>query len=328
MSENREYQSFFPTDPDYGKNERGLVAVVGHGFVGKAVEKAMLPEVNRFIVDPIYNTDIDQLVEQEPSLSFVCVPTPVQDNGRIDAAAAYDAILKLLRKTQSAVVLKSTVTPDVIDKLCRTIEADGYTHRFIYAPEFLQERNAENDYLHPDYMVFGGLPDSIRELIYFYDFNTHVMLPSPDSIHSVTPVEASFIKYAVNSYLAMKVTFFNQLYDAVEDEKLTCSPLSVLRTVAKEPRIGISHWRVPGSDGKRGFGGACFPKDVSALLGYTDKLSILEKVMEVNNIYRKGYDLDEREKLANVHFLTEKKETLTVDDVIDDDQLDLFGEQS
>jgi UDPglucose 6-dehydrogenase len=126
----------------------------------------------------------------------------------------------------------------------------------------------------------------------------------------------------------MKVTFFNQLYDAVEDEKLTCSPLSVLRTVAKEPRIGTSHWRVPGSDGKRGFGGACFPKDVSALLGYTDKLSILEKVMEVNNIYRKGYDLDEREKLANVHFLTEKKETLTVDDVIDDDQLDLFGEQS
>lgn len=325
----QEQKYFFPVDPDYGKSERGLVAIVGHGFVGKAVEKAILPEVNRFIVDPIYGTDIDQLIEQEPALSFVCVPTPVLDNGRIDSAAAYDSVLKLLRRSKSAVVLKSTVTPDVIDKLCRTIEADENTHRFIYAPEFLQERNAENDYQNPDYMVFGGLQSAIQELMYFYDFNTHIMLPSSDCIHAVTPVEASFIKYAVNSYLAMKVTFFNQLYDAVEDEKLTCSPLAVLRTVAKEPRIGSSHWRVPGSDGKRGFGGACFPKDVSAFIGYTDKLSILDKVMQVNNEYRKDYEMDDREKSANVHFLNPKEsETLTVEDVIDDDQLDLFGEQS
>lgn len=327
MNEEQELNHFFPMDPEYGKRERGLVAIVGHGFVGKAVEKAMLPEVNRFLVDPKYGTDIDQLIEQEPSLSFICVPTPVQNSGRIDATAAYDSVLKLLRKTQSAVVLKSTVTPDVIDKLCRTIEADGTISRFIYAPEFLQERNAENDYLNPEYMVFGGVQSSIQELLYFYDFNTHIDLPKADAIHTCTPVEASFIKYAVNSFLAMKVTFFNQLYDAVNEEKLTCSTLNVLRTVAREPRIGMSHWRVPGSDAKRGFGGACFPKDLLAFTSYTDQMSLLSKVLEINNEYRKEYDRDEREKAANVHFL-KQDEPLTLEEVVDDDQLDLFGEQS
>src|SRR6056300_909755 len=112
---------FFPSDPEYGKGDKPLVGVVGHGFVGKAVERSFLPEVERFLVDPNYGTDIDQLIEQEPAITFVCTPTPVGGGGRIDAAVTVDAILKLIRRSKSAVVLKSTVTPDVIDKICRAI---------------------------------------------------------------------------------------------------------------------------------------------------------------------------------------------------------------
>ena len=301
----QEPQTFLPHDPDYGLDEIPLVGVVGHGFVGKAVEKSFVHTVNRFLVDPNYGTDIDQLIERQPSLVFVCTPTPVGENGAIDAAVTTDAILKLLASTKAGVVLKSTVTPDVLSKIVMTIESQQNAHRFIYAPEFLTEKNAAAEFANPEYMVFGGVPSSCSELIEFFRYSTVLRMPQgPDRVHIVHPVEASFIKYAINCYLAMKVTFFNQLNDALEQEP-TCLPANVLKAISCEPRIGRSHWQAPGPDGKKGFGGACFPKDISAMINYTDKLTLLEKVIEINNEYRAEYDLDDREKEQNITFLTE-----------------------
>jgi UDPglucose 6-dehydrogenase len=297
---------FFPSDPEYGKGDKPLVGVVGHGFVGKAVERSFLPEVERFLVDPNYGTDIDQLIEQEPAITFVCTPTPVGGGGRIDAAVTVDAILKLIRRSKSAVVLKSTVTPDVIDKICRAIAPERAECRFVYAPEFLTERNADEEYSNPKYMVLGGVPSSCNQLLEFFHFNTFMRLPKntedDGGIHIVTPSEASFVKYAINCFLAMKVTFFNNLYDACKDELYSTNPTVVARTVSAEPRIGASHWRVPGPDGKRGFGGACFPKDMAAFNAYSDKMKIIDAVLEINNAYRKEYDLDSREVEQKITF--------------------------
>lgn len=298
---------FFPRDPEYGsRNEKPVVGVVGHGFVGKAVERAMHEEIERFLVDPNYGTNIDQLCEQEPVLAFVCTPTPTTSKGRIDAAVTVDAVLKLLRQTQAGVVLKSTVTPDVIDKICRAVERDGTVDRFIYAPEFLTEKNADYEYCHPKFMVFGGIPQAVEEYFNFLQESTYVILPKnhkeDGGIHLCHPVEASFIKYAINAFLALKVTFLNQLVDAMNEEVYTVSPLKVLKILASEPRMGGTHWRVPGPDNKKGFGGACFPKDVAALTTYSDKLSLLEKMLDINNEYRKEYDLDSREVEQNIDF--------------------------
>jgi nucleotide sugar dehydrogenase len=297
---------FFPSDPEYGKGDKPLVGVVGHGFVGKAVERSFLPEVERFLVDPNYGTNIDQLIEQEPAITFVCTPTPVGGGGRIDAAVTVDAILKLIRRSKSAVVLKSTVTPDVIDKICRAIAPERAECRFVYAPEFLTERNADEEYSNPKYMVLGGVPSSCNQLLEFFHFNTFMRLPKntedDGGIHIVTPSEASFVKYAINCFLAMKVTFFNNLYDACKDELYSTNPTVVARTVSAEPRIGASHWRVPGPDGKRGFGGACFPKDMAAFNAYSDKMKIIDAVLEINNAYRKEYDLDSREVEQKITF--------------------------
>ena len=298
---------FFPRDTEYGNvNEKPLVAIVGHGFVGKAVERALHPEVERFLVDPNYNTTIDQLLSREPVLTFVCTPTPTTSKGRIDAAVTVDAVLKLITHTKSAVVLKSTATPDVIDKICRQVEQSGNAGRFVYAPEFLTEKNADHEYCHPQYMVFGGMEQSVSELLQFLDTNSYIIFPKntedDGGIHVCHPVEASFVKYAINAFLAMKVTFFNQLWDAMADEPYSVQPLKVLKMLAAEPRLGNSHWRVPGPDNKRGFGGACFPKDVAALTTYSDKLSLLEHVLDINNEYRKEYDLDSREVEQNIDF--------------------------
>jgi nucleotide sugar dehydrogenase len=297
---------FFPYDPDYGRTELPLVGIVGHGFVGKAVERSLLPEVERFLVDPNYSTDIDQLVEQEPSLVFVCTPTPSSNSGRIDAAITVDAILKLVRSTKAALVLKSTVTPDIIDKISRTLATEDALGRFVYAPEFLTEGNADYEYCNPKYMVLGGMPSSCNQLLEFFHFNTYMRLPKntedDGGIHIVQPAEASFIKYAINTFLATKVMFFNELYNACADEKWNgVNPTVVARIVSAEPRIGDTHWRVPGPDGKKGFGGACFPKDLAAFTNYTN-MPLLEEVLRLNKSVRSAYDRDAREKEQNISF--------------------------
>lgn len=333
----QERPSFFPTDPDYGKGDKPLVGIVGHGFVGKAVERSFNENIERFLVDPNYKTNIDQLIEQEPALCFVCTPTPVLNNGRIDAAVTIDAVLKLIRLTKSAVVLKSTVTPDVIDKICRSVEGAEAASRFIYSPEFLTEKNADHEFCNPEYMVLGGLPDSTQQLMEFYRSNTYMKFPNdPNKVTTCHPVEASFIKYAINTFLAMKVTFFNQLYKAMEDETLSVNPMEVIKALSHEPRLGPTHWRVPGPDNKRGFGGACFPKDLSAFVNYTDKMTLLESVQEINKELRSEYELDEREKVANVRFKEEDVEIVSndIDEVLNEEdvldttgQIDMFEEE-
>jgi len=301
---------FFPRDPEYGAgNLKPVVGIVGHGFVGKAVERAIDSHVEKFLVDPNYSTTIDQLIEQQPILAFVCTPTPTSKTGRIDAAVTLDAILKLLKHTQAGIVLKSTVTPDVVEKIVMTANNMGSTDRFIYAPEFLTEKNADYEYCNPKYMVLGGMESCVNEFLGFLHECSFVVLPKnteeDGGIHIVNPMEASYVKYAINAFLAMKVTFFNQLHDAMSDDEFNINPIRVLKTLGAEQRLGGTHWRVPGPDGKKGFGGACFPKDVSALTTFSDKFSLLEKVTEINNEYRKEYDLDSREIEQNISFDTE-----------------------
>lgn len=329
QEQQQERMSFFPTDPEY-MGDKPIFGVVGHGFVGKAVERALHQDLERFLVDPIYKTTIDQLVEARPTLTFVCTPTPILGNGRIDASDTVDAVLKLIRLTKSAVVLKSTVTPDVLSKICRAVEQAEAAARFVYAPEFLTERNADYEYCNPDYLVVGGLQQSASMYLEFLANNTYVKLSKSMPIQIVHPVEASFIKYAINSFLAMKVTFMNQLVSAMEDEAdIGVSPLQVLKALADEPRLGGTHWRVPGPDGKKGFGGACFPKDISALVNYSNKFTLMEEVLRINNDIRSEYELDEREKVANVSFKAEDVNIVTEDDVLDTTgQIDLFDEDA
>jgi len=269
-----------------------MIGIIGHGFVGSAVESGLKPDTNVVIVDPRYGTNIGDLVEAQPKWTFVCTPTPVKASGVIDSHDTVTAVHKAIQLTNSIVILKSTVTPDVIQKICEALERSGEIDRFLYVPEFLTERNAKQEYANPKFMVLGGNPTTIDSFLYFLHFETIVTF-SPSMVQRVTPVEASFIKYAINSFLAMKVTFFNQLHDAMENS--SADFLTVAKALSYEHRLGGSHWMVPGPDGKRGFGGSCFPKDVSAFIHSTHGFSLLKEVMRVNNEYRAEYVMDDRE---------------------------------
>ena len=257
--------------------------IVGHGFVGKAVDYGFShPQVTKTIVDPKYGTSIDSNSILDFDLVFVCVPTPMGTDGNIDTSIINSVIEQV--KDAKLVVVKSTVTPDIVKE---------WPDNVVYNPEFLTEKSANEQFVNPPFHIMGGK--------YTYDleeFYEKYSLCNPCPVLHMTLEEASFVKYTINSFLAMKVTFFNQLYDAVKDTDANYA--TIIKAVGMDPRIGHSHTKVPGFDGKQGFGGACFPKDTNALINYSKRFTLLEECVKINNRYRSQYELDEREKEQNI----------------------------
>jgi UDPglucose 6-dehydrogenase len=274
------------------------LGIVGHGFVGQAVDYAFTnPHVEKFYVDPKYGTNIDDLVAWQPHMTFVCAPTPMLENGAVDATIVNDAVLKLVQHTNSGIAIKSTVTPDVINNLMVTVFFKDAADRVVYNPEFLTENSAKEQFIHAPFHVFGGTPPAVEGLISVYNMFSMCTM---NNIFRTAPVEAAFIKYAINSFMALKVTFFNQLYDA--STGMGASFNNIIAGLEQDPRIGKSHMRVPGFDGKRGFGGACLPKDTAALAYAFKGFTLLEEMIRINNQYRSQYELDDREISQNIKF--------------------------
>jgi nucleotide sugar dehydrogenase len=265
------------------------IMIIGHGFVGQAVDYAFVDYVKK-IVDPKYGTNIDDDDLLHYDAIFVCVPTPMGIGGSVDTSIL-DSVLEQV-KHHPTVIVKSTVTPDVINK-----------YDVIYNPEFLTERSAAEQFVSAKFHILGGDRNSterVEEIYRLYSLCQHA-----EFLH-MTAQEASFVKYTINSFLATKVTFFNQLYDTVKDTDANFN--TIIKAVGMDSRIGISHTRVPGFDGKQGYGGACFPKDTSAFAQYNNKLTLLEKCIIINNEYRSQYELDDREKEQNVKYYGQTKE--------------------
>lgn len=271
------------------------IGIIGHGFVGKAVEYGFTHrDVEQYIIDPKYGTTIDTL-PRDCDLAFVCVPTPMNDN-----AATLKAVVSELHNhfayKRCLIVIKSTITPDVIGSFAYT--------GVVYNPEFLAEKSAMHDFVNPQFHVFGGDKGDTKYLARIYNAYS---LCNPCHTFHVSHIDASFIKYGINTFLATKVTFFNQLFDVVNDVE-RANFASIIAAIGSDERIGSSHTKVPGFDGKQGFGGACFPKDCAALFNYDNRLTLLGESIRINNDYRSRYELDEREKEQNVDYGQTKEE--------------------
>jgi len=103
-------------------------------------------------------------------------------------------------------------------------------------------------------------------------------------------VTASFIKYTLNTFLAAKVIYFNQMYDLFQKMNPTSSWEEFVTIIGTDPRMGDTHMMVPGHDGSRGFGGSCLPKDTAALVEFAKQqghdFTVLEQVLKVNEDLR------------------------------------------
>ena len=294
-----------------GEPIRFRIGIVGHGFVGQAVEYAFTnPMVDFTFYDPKYNNSLESLSltspKDTPTCFFICAPTPSNDDGSVNSSIVEESVLTCLHQTEALVIVKSTITPDVIDRIYGQITKDQ-ADRFVYNPEFLTEKNAKADFVTAKFHVVGGTPQSVMETIDIYEIFSAC---ESNDYHRMSAYEASFVKYTINSFLSTKITFFNQLYDLIN--MYGCNYNTVVRAAGKDDRVGMGHTRVPGFDGKRGFGGACLPKDTNAFLrfsshvdedGFEHSFDLLERVLDINSAYRVQYDLDEREKVNNITFV-------------------------
>ncbi len=275
------------------------IAIIGHGFVGKATEVGFSLNTQICVIDPKENTKVSDLEEFKPKFVFVCVPTPMEKSGAQDFSivlGVFDQISKLSFKP--CVILKSTVTPENLDS-AKKILPD-----FIYNPEFLREKYAEEDFINSQMILIGGkkpFQEKVKKL-----YQDHSLCNTTNFIFT-DHTTASLVKYSINSFLATKVLFFNQLKDIFEGSNAGGDWESFISLIKLDHRIGNSHMDVPGHDGKKGFGGACFTKDTAALLQYSNKISkdftLLAKIISINNEIRSQYrKLDKREIDQNVNY--------------------------
>ena len=280
-------------------NKELKIGIVGHGFVGKATDWGFNENTSKFIVDPKNRTNIDQLAEFNPELIFVCVPTPMGENGIQDSSIIEAVVQELSVKCpESIIVIKSTVLPSILEKLEKT------NTKIIYNPEFLREKHANEDFMNSEMIIFGGDKDIATQVSKFY--LDHSRCKTTQHIF-LDISSASLVKYSINSFLATKVLFFNEIHDVFNKLKNNDDWKTFIETVSLDKRIGDSHMDVPGHDGKKGFGGACFPKDTSALLKYAQDigvdLDVLKIAINKNNKIRSQYtELGAREKEQNVSF--------------------------
>ncbi len=210
---------------------------------------------------------------------FLCLPTPEGPGGRADLSyieAVVDELAPIVPHTVTFVV-KSTVPPGTVASLRKRLADRGSQSPVVSHPEFLREGKAVSDFLNPDRVVVGAYDrtDAERVASLYDSLNTEVVITDPTS--------AEMIKYASNSYLAARLTFVNTLSNLCE--ALGADILDVVTGMGLDHRIG-PHFLQPGP----GYGGSCFPKDTSALIGVAEdagyEFSLLRAVIAADEEQR------------------------------------------
>jgi UDPglucose 6-dehydrogenase len=187
-----------------------------------------------------------------------------------------------MRDYKGVVVVKSTIIPDYLHEFKKEFDL-----KIVYNPEFLTESNANEDFKNPPFQVFGGKWRDCEVVEKAYLRHSSVRIVPTFKVDLTT---ASLLKYTINSWLATKVTFFNELKQLHELGSSMVSWEQFTDMLSRDDRIGNSHMKVPGPDGEPGFGGHCFPKDTEALLHYANnkniKMSVLRKAVQTNKKLR------------------------------------------
>ena len=279
------------------------LGIVGHGFVGKAVDEGFKRNVEKFVVDPIYKTSINDLVKFNPDFIFVCLPTPMLKSGDQDSSILLEVFSELNEKARSIPkILKSTILPNTLMEIFNACD------NVLYNPEFLREKHANEDFENSPFVILAGENDLSLTVEKLYVNNSSCK--TKNFIH-IDPVSASLIKYSLNSFLATKVIFFNQIKKNFDASNAEINWTEFTEILASDSRVGSSHMEVPGHDGKKGFGGACFTKDTAALFKYSEEVgehfSLLASTININNSIRSNYhNLDPRERDQNVNYEIDK----------------------
>ena len=176
------------------------IAIVGHGFVGKATESGFKDSVEKLIIDKKYDSDISELSSFKADFIFVCVPTPMNDDQTQDSSIVEEVMQEITKySAESIIILKSTILPNVLEELSNT------NKKLIYNPEFLREKRADEDFINSKFIIFGGDKVSAKKASELY--LKYSKCKTKDHIF-LDLLGASFVKYTINTFLATKVFYF------------------------------------------------------------------------------------------------------------------------
>ncbi|MCH9665190.1 MAG: hypothetical protein K0U41_05005 [Gammaproteobacteria bacterium] len=243
-----------------------MMVLAGYGFVGKAYGWFFERKFKLKIVDPKYN---DNKITSDTTSLICCVPTPESPDGSCNMEHVFE-VVKNTPQT-APIIIKSTISLEGWNAL----SSEFPEHRICFSPEFLRADNAMEDIQTMKSIILSGDSDFWLDKVKSID-------PQITAI-TLTPEEAITVKYFRNSYLATKLSFFNELFDFCKTINIDFD--RVREGISIDPRIGDSHTFV--SDANRGWAGLCFPKDTKALLkmaeNHNTKLSTLEAAVKSND---------------------------------------------
>ncbi len=245
------------------------VGIIGCGFVGGALKvwlEENNPECKISVSDPPkgYHDDLSTI-----DVAFLQIHVPTEDDGTQDLTLMKELIMGL---PNVPVFVRTTILPGTSDRLTKETG-----HQVCYMPEFLSERTHIEDFKRQT-MVFTGAVELLTKIFKGKKFAV------------MTPLEAEITKYAHNVFGAYKVTYFNAVREYCE--KMGADWTNVHNGVLLSGYINDTHTYVPGPDGKRGYGGKCFPKDVNAFAKLTQGLSLGELLAPLHrlNVHFRGYE--------------------------------------
>ena len=291
-------------------SEREPIGVIGTGYVG-LVTAAGFAELGNEVwcidIDeakieglkagriPIWEPGLEELVErhrgrlhfstniadalEHARLLFVAVGTPPTYSGDADLSAVHSVVNAMPASDDHALVMKSTVpcgTGANVKRVFREQGKEGF--RYVSCPEFLKEGSAVKDFLNPDRVVIGDDGDWAGDAV------ADLYAPLEAPIVRTDIKSAEMVKLASNAFLATKISFINEIANVCEETG--ADVVEVAKGMGLDDRIGPKFLQAG-----IGFGGSCFPKDVSALKqlagnsGY--HFQLLNSVIEVNELQKR-----------------------------------------
>ncbi|MEH7385234.1 UDP-glucose/GDP-mannose dehydrogenase family protein [Bacillus sp. JJ1521] len=244
-------------------------------FYEKGLDELLITHLNRGNIS--FTTEAMDAI-QKSDIIFICVGTPEKEDGKADLQFVREVSMMIGRyiNNYKIIVNKSTVpvgTARMVSNIIMENNRDNIPFDVVSNPEFLREGNALSDAINPDRIVIGSLNLEAAKMM--CELYANVTAP----IIVTTPETAELIKYASNSFLALKISFITQLSELCDSMKIDIDEISM--GMGLDHRIGPYFLKAG-----IGYGGSCFPKDVNALLStskdYGVNLSILEQVVSVN----------------------------------------------
>lgn len=221
-------------------------------FKEPGIAEILVPLIEQGFLNPVLLGSIQKI---DAELIFITVGTPADSTGAVDMHQVYAALKHVASRVtdNQIIIIKSTIPPEKVIT-CEALLPKNTL--FGVSPEFLRQGSALADFISPERVIIGARDARVHEILtHFY----RTIITNNIPIITSTPETAMLIKYASNSYLALRVAFINELETI--SNNLGCDTAQVLRGLGLDSRIGDRYLQP-----SIGFGGSCLPKDLQGLL--------------------------------------------------------------